>query len=340
MRRIHLLPIAVMLTVSLGLTGCLERKEKIKVAADGSAEIAATMKGDPSDLTTGDSMPTVQTGWRVNDSFETDKDGKKTQTREAVIRVAAGGEWPASYAAAGTEDAEVGLKFPTGLTIETRADGTYYHFHRVYRAREEAKFEYVREAMKDQLDKLSGVEPENMTQEQRETLVDALRQFEAAKQMEFVVTAARTMNDWPQDRVLKVRQAIADYFNRIDIAPVVRKLSEPASDARDGAIQEFADGMIGDVKTALVNEMQSWGISTGEQEQMLAAYERESRRRAVTEDIGDDHFEIAIEMPGEIIAHNGTRAEDGAVTWEFPGKALMDRDQEIMVSSRVTSRGK
>lgn len=328
---------AFAMLVVAGVAGCVERKEKIKINTDGSAEIVVTIKGDPEDIESGDPMPTERSGWRVRDSFDTDSNGKRSQTREAVLKVSAGGEWPASYAASGTEDAEIGLRFPTGLMIETRPDGTYYHFRRVYQAREHARFEYMREQLQEMVEGMGeGTTPDQYTEEQRESLVDALRKYEAAKQLEYTVSAARSMNDWPQDRILKLRQAVADYFNSIDIRPLARKLGEPESESRDREIAAFSNDMVENVRTALVHEMESWGLGTVEQEELLAAHARESARRMMTEDIGDEHFEIRVEMPGEIVAHNGEQDQDsGAIVWSFPGKALMDRDQEIMVTSRV-----
>ncbi|MBL8878050.1 MAG: hypothetical protein JNG88_02930 [Phycisphaerales bacterium] len=320
---------------TFALAGCLERKEKITIHADGSAEITATFRGDQSDLTTGDALPTDASGWKTRETRETDKDGNEKVTREAALRIPAGGEWPAGFAPQGSAASEIALEFPTGLMIETRPDGAYYHFRRVYQARPHARFEYAREDLQKKLDEIAGTEPEQLTPQQRQTLVDALRQFEAVKQTEFVLSAARAMDDWPQDRVLKARQVVADYFAHIDTQRVAEKLGEPASEARDRAIQEFAEDMIGGVKNVLIQEMQSRGAGTVEQERMLAAYDREATKHEISEDIGDDFFEITIVMPGEVIAHNGDATEDGAIKWQFPGKALMDRDQEVMVTSRV-----
>jgi len=44
---------------------------------------------------------------------------------------------------------------------------------------------------------------------------------------------------------------------------------------------------------------------------------------------------VRVEVPGEIVAHNGHSREGQAVQWIFDGKALMDRDQPVMVTSRV-----
>lgn len=335
MRRFGWIPTMAAAITTLALCGCLERKETITIHANGSAEIAGTFRGDPTDLNHGDSMPSEASGWKTRDSRETDKDGNEKVTREASMRIAAGGAWPASFAAEGSENAEIALRYPTGLMIETRDDGTYYHFRRVYQAREQARFEYMRQELQKKLDEMAGTEPEQLSPEQRQSLVDALRQFEMVKQTEFALSAARAMDDWPQDRVLKVRQAVADYFAHIDTRRIAEKLGEPASEARDRAIQEFANEMVGGVKDTLVAEMQARGTGTIEQERLLAAYDREARKRGITEDIGDDFFEITLRMPGEVVAHNGQESGDGAIRWEFSGNSLMDRDQEIMVTSRV-----
>jgi len=55
----------------------------------------------------------------------------------------------------------------------------------------------------------------------------------------------------------------------------------------------------------------------------------------ITEDLGDDRFEVAVQMPGTIISHNADRQAGDSVVWTFPGKMLYDRKVELMVTSRV-----
>ena len=73
-------------------------------------------------------------------------------------------------------------------------------------------------------------------------------------------------------------------------------------------------------------------------ELFFEAHDEEQARRAVTEDLNDETWEIRVELPGEIVAHNGTDRDQQGVIWGFPGKALYDRDHVLMVTSRV-SRG-
>jgi hypothetical protein len=66
-----------------------------------------------------------------------------------------------------------------------------------------------------------------------------------------------------------------------------------------------------------------------------AAYEREEKRYNITSDLGSHSFKIRVEMPGEIVAHNGDSEEAGAVEWKFSGEAFRDRPYELMVTARV-----
>jgi hypothetical protein len=69
------------------------------------------------------------------------------------------------------------------------------------------------------------------------------------------------------------------------------------------------------------------------------AHDEELARRAVTEDLDDETWEIRVEMPGEIVAHNAPNIDKAGVTWAFPAKALYDRDHVLMVTSRVARGG-
>ena len=67
-------------------------------------------------------------------------------------------------------------------------------------------------------------------------------------------------------------------------------------------------------------------------------YALEKKRREVTEDLQDEKFEIRIQMPGQIVAHDGDEVEGSTVTWKFDGKAMNDRPQTVRVTSRVGPR--
>ncbi|MBU0616972.1 MAG: hypothetical protein KKI02_04590, partial [Planctomycetes bacterium] len=173
---------ALLLAAVLLLPGCLERKETIRIDRDGSVQIRVELEGDPGDFAAGDALPDKHTGWKAQDEFETDDDGKEKQRRIATRRFAAGQPLPESYADPDDPQYGIALMFPTTLEIERRADGTYYHFKRVYEARAQARYTVHRELFKQifkELDELAGKDPAELTDEQRTRLVEILRLLEA-----------------------------------------------------------------------------------------------------------------------------------------------------------------
>ena len=66
------------LALALTISGCLERKETIRVARDGSVQMRVEWEGDPGDFSKGDTLPTQHTGWATEDEIVTDDEGKET----------------------------------------------------------------------------------------------------------------------------------------------------------------------------------------------------------------------------------------------------------------------
>lgn len=331
----------------LGLSGCLERKEKIKVQRDGGVEFQLQLEGDPGDFAAGDALPENHGGWQTHDETVKDDDGKEKQRREAKLRVPAGGELPDSFAAKDEPLYAAALKFPTTLRVERRADGTYYHFKRVYRGREQARYEYYRKALEKidspvkRVQELAGKDPSELSDAERATLVNALRMLESLKMVEYVRGGTEALGDqWPQHYGLKLRQAALDTFERADVGPVLARLQEPPGPERDAAIDEFGKHLIETARKRLRETLRKLDVPAAQIEAFDAGYEREEQRRAVTEDLGDERWEVRLELPGELVAHNGDAIEDGNVVWIFDGEALMDRDVVLMATSRVAGNGK
>ncbi len=319
------------------MPGCLERKETIRVDRDGSVRMLVEVKGDPGDFTTGDTLPDERGGWRVQDELRTKDDGKEEQVRVAEQQFARDEPLPDSYADPDGPNYDTALRFPTTLMIERRADGTYYHFARVYEARPNACYVYYQQLFDEKLKQFSGRAPEELTTEERREFVGLLRTIEALKQAEYVQAGAAALEEeWPQHYGLLLRQALLDYFQNADLEPLLELLGEPQSPERNTEIdrlgQEFLDG----IPAVLSGQLKKLRVSRVEMDAFFAAMEEEEARRAVTEDLNDEKWEVRVEMPGEIVAHNGHARDGRAVEWLFDGKALMDRDQPVMVTSRVT----
>jgi len=334
--RTFTVPGLLLATMLLLIPGCLERKETIRVDRDGAVRIRVEVDGDPGDFTGGDALPNKRTGWKTQDEIETDDNGKEIKHRVATRRFAAGQPLPDSYADPDGPQYGIALMFPTTLEIERRPDGTYYHFKRVYEARAEARYEVYRELLKDifkELDELAGKDPAELTDEQRTRLVEILRLLEALKQAEYVVAGAEALEDeWPQHYGLLLRQAL----QRADAAELAELLGQPNTPERNDAINTFGDELIVAVRDVLREELVELRVPRDQIELFFAVHDEEEARRAVTEDLEDETWEVRVEMPGEIVAHNGTDRDETGVIWGFPGKALYDRDHVLMVTSRVT----
>ena len=333
-------PRLLLATLALLLAGCLEREETIRVDRRGAVHMDVEISGDPGDFATGDALPTEATGWKVQDRIETDDEGEQTQHRRATCDFRPGEPLADSYAEPGDPQYGVALMFPTTLTIERRRDGTYYHFQRIYESRAQARYSIHQELLKEELDAIQQFgeeDPEELTEQQRRQVIGVLRTLEALKQAEYLAAgAAALQEEWPQDYRLVLRSALLDHFTSADVTEVVELLGEPQSPERDQAINAFGTELIESARDVLQRQMKKLRVPAGQVELFFAAYDEEQARRAVTEDIEDESWEVRIELPGEIIAHNGTSVDGPFIVWTFPGKAIFDRDHVLMVTSRVS----
>jgi hypothetical protein len=321
------------------MAGCLERKETIRVARDGSAEIRVEITGDPGDFSTGDALPERRAGWQTRDWTTTDDEGEKEQHREATLRVAAGRPLPDSFVDPSDPNYETALSFPTELVIEQRPDGTYYHFKRVYIGREHARYEYYRQTLQENspaMKQISQQGLEELNDQQRAEVIGVLRVIEGLKHAEYVRAGVEALEEhWPQHYGLILRRAVLGHFENEDLEPVMQLLAEPASPERDAAIDEFARRVIDAVPEVLREQMKELRIPRRQIDMFFAGYEEEEARRAVTEDLGDDKLEVRLALPGEIVAHNADEVDGEFAVWHVPGEALFDRDVVLMATSRV-----
>lgn len=324
------------------LAGCLERKETIRVMRDGAAQVRLEYTGDPGDFDAGDAMPTDKVnGWSVESLRRTEND-KEQQETKGRLEVAAGKPFPDSFAAPDDPAAKVCLHFPTEIKVEKRRDGTYYHFRRTYQARQHARFEYWRQQVggEEKLKELSGKSTSELTDDQRRELIGVLRMTEAGKRVEFVEIAADKMRDkWPQDYGLQLRQGVLDVFQNADMEPLVALLSSDSSDERDHEINRMGDELVAGAREVMEGQLKDWHVPKAQVSEFFAAYDQEEQRRVVTEDLADEKWHIELQLPGELVAHNGIVQQDGSLIWEFDASALNDRDQVLMATSRLGPGG-
>jgi hypothetical protein len=268
-------------------------------------------------------------------------------------------ELPSSYAAAGDADAKLYLQFPTEVRLDRRADGVYLHFRRTYLPRPWAYVEYWRDQLlDDDLKKLSEKPVEEMTNDEKVKLVEASASIEILKQIELARRAlgalAPTLSQGereegapqlalrevdgnvPQDVWLRARGAAKAVAEGIDWQQVMERIVNVPEERRAAAFEEEAERLLTNTYEALAGELaKAAGWDAAEMERFEAAYARQEKLYDITEQLGGHGFKIRVEMPGEIVAHNGDTEDDGAVEWEFMGDAFRDRPYELMVTAKL-----
>ncbi|GMU81378.1 MAG: hypothetical protein AMXMBFR47_12490 [Planctomycetota bacterium] len=334
--------VLVAATAALLATGCLERKETIRVGRDGSVKMLMTIKGEPSDFESGDALPQRGSPWKVEeDRIESEPDKNDVRVRVASFDGRKGEPIPDSFVDERDPNYETCLRFPTTVNVERRSDGEYFHFNRRYLARQEARYAIWNEPLKQSIDKFAGKDPADMTDEERRELVGTLRAAESMKRAEMVLGAVETMEEeqkWPQDYGLRLRRVVLDTYENVNMDDIVTLMGSPAGEDRDTAINAFGAELVEKVGERMRKELRELHVSSGDAERFFDAYAAEEARRSATEDLMDETFRVELELPGDVVAHNATSVEDGKLIWEFPGKSLADRDHVIMATSRISRK--
>lgn len=345
----HFALLSVVLAETLLLSGCVERKESIVIDASGSVSMKSTFQANSlNELREGDAAPSFEGGWWVQERQEQrvqpiNPGAKPDEPQtvyiiEAEIKLPPGADLPANFAAIGEADAEVYLQFPTTLTIERRGDGRYYHFHRFYPRREWAQFEAARKPIQDQLAALGQKKPEEMTETDYAAMARTLAELEVVKHLYWARAAFLDATpDAAQDIWLAMQAALSTVASELDYQPLLRLLGTPEQNERnEEAIQRELHALQDTISQRMEAKLKSVPSYSGRRlASFLQAYDWQRRFFEVTEDLGDDSFEIAVTMPGEIIGSNAAATNGATATWKFNGDAIRDRDLELMVSSKL-----
>ena len=348
------------------LCGCIKRQEVVAILPDGSAYLLTRIEGAPQDVAEGDALPDEKSGWKTRENVVTDDKGKKTLHRTAERRADRGAAIPGDYAGSDAAAREVCLRFPTSIKIERRPDGTYYHFRRTYMGRQYARIAYWQQVYleNDDIKAISKKAPEDLTDEDRIKLAEALIAADAHKTGAFVEWAVEEMaNPIPQDAWLAARSAAiktyADELTPEALAEIIKQ---------EGGAEQAVE-LAQDVHERAVEQMRS--VLTAHQvgpalrDEFIDAYYTVRDRFEITEDIADENWQVTVALPGTIIAHNSrsepsvldidtlrgdddfgelarvladTRFRPGysLVEWKFDAKPLLsDRDVVLAATSFV-----
>lgn len=347
--------------------GCVKRTERISIAADGRVTMAVEIEGKPNELEGGDAMPTKEAGWDVKRTTKIQElDGKSEETvvLEAKREFEPGATLPETYSTSEDPDAELYVHFPTKVWFEKRGNDTYVHFKRVYAPR---AWNFVQfgedQAFDNDIKVLSKKPVEELTPDDRLRILRAFGNAEASKQLELAEIALKKVApDHAPDIWLNARSALLTSFDEIDwvsLAAIHASAEKDRGDQlledsmmwvhpEDGTTRRVAEDkknerfekehqkIEADAHEAFVNSLKKYG---GFNKAKIEAFEKEWTRARKLYDItgatGGHGFEIHVQMPGEIVAHNATSVDDGWCKWEFTGEAFRDRSPELLVTSKL-----
>ncbi len=325
------------LAVLSAVNGCVKRKEWIVVKPDGAIHWRIENEGGQEDMETGAPAMTHLPGWKFSSEVRRDDDDE-TVVRKAEITLQAGSSFPTTYPADDVAGAELAVQFTTTLTREPRADGVYYHFRRVYQPREWAFVNYWHEEMVQKpLERGGGGPVENMSQEKKEELVQNAVDYEALKHLAFARRAIDQIQPlMAQDSWLKIRETVLQVARSTDRELLMRLLEqggdEGDSDPSGDRLVQFGR-TLGESMTQAAREMlRELRFSPAYAQEFERLVKLEMRRYAITEDYGDEEWEVVVELPGTVVAHNGDPSEDGELRWTFDGRALFDRPVELLAT--------
>ena len=338
-KRLTLLSLLVLIALP-AVSGCLKRKEKITVRPDGVVKIRLKYSGSGEDLDSADAMPSAKTGWSVTRTVE--KGGEEDKhILTAKRRFDPGEALPSSLATEDDPDADLYLSFPTELTIERRADGVYYRFHRLYMPRKWAYVRYWHDRfVNDEIEELGKKSAEDLSHKERVEILKAFADIAAFEQVEFARAAVVAAHpDLPPEQWLSARSGLIQVYRDIDYDDFVARYQAVPEKERDAEFEKESDEIVAEAYQALIASLRS---QAGYDDARLAAFEkayaREKRLYDITDELGGHQFSVKIKMPGEVIAHNADRWHDedeGYLVWEFNGDAFRDRPFELRVTSRL-----
>jgi hypothetical protein len=325
------------------LLGCLERKEHITISPSGAVHYRITYGSDSEkDLYEGDAVPRIKDGWAAEQLVEKDENGKEKYTLVAQTAFAPGKALPSNFATRTDGDADLYTQFPTTIKIEKRKDGTYFHFHRTYLPRPWAAVHALQERLVDApLNDLRDSDPKQWTPMQRDMVARALVKFEVEKMIHFAREAfIIATDDAPQDAWLAAVRYMRSVPEHMDYSHLIEMLAPRENEADEALVEEMLTAEIKGIGDFLNNELtialkQHASLSGPQFQRFMAEYDRQKKQHEITEDLGDDRFEITVEMPGIIVASNAEDSSASTATWKIDGQMLRDKKVELMATSRL-----
>ncbi len=340
-----MMTLAGLIVLCAWLGACVERKERLTISPDGSVLWQVQHRADTlDDLLNGDAVPTPGGLWIVSQQQQRDEEGRVTHILNAETAFARGRALPRGFGSQREIEDGACMVFPTKINFERRADAIYVHFARRYEPRAWRHIEALREQHITNFVGGLNEDPATWSPVQRMNVTQALVRFEIEKHLALVRAAwNEALANEPQDRWLAIADDVRSLTLTIDFVRLSSLLEPPEDEiARmglDDAIKLEGRQLQQSIIARVGEAAQQAGLDGSKSASLLAGYELQRRILEVTEDLGDDTFEIEVEMPGTIVASNANELEGSVsgnlVTWKFKGEQVRDNAIELLATSRI-----
>ena len=168
-------------------------------------------------------------------------------------------------------------------------------------------------------------------------VIRAFAEFEAAKMLAFARAAFNEVTpDAPQDGWLRGRGSLIEFTGDLDYEAIALLMESEDEAERDQKLEAEAEAFEAAMMERLKGSLREvCRYGPGRMDAFVRRYEWHRRYYEITQDLGDDSFEITVEMPGELVGSNADETQGNRATWRFGGPMFRDRDLELIVSSRV-----
>jgi len=333
MSSIRALRAVIGITLLLATTSCLEREEEIRVEADGSVSVVHTIRGQGADIDGGEAALPCGPVYSCTRSVE----GAGTEDEKTIVvaraRFAGIADLPDRFEGPGVEHPEASLRFPTELRILEESDGRHFILVRRYLPREWARFQFHhRRAFPEEVLELLGRGPfEELSGDERRTVLEAVARYERGKNEEWLRDAIRAAIPDEVDHPIAFhagRVALEAFFAANASPERLEALLAMSAEEIERAGRALEDSLAVSLGDAVIDALPA-ELAAPTRERFLATYAGARRATHVSEDLEDESFVVRIRLPGRVVAHNADALEEGFAVWRFDGKDLRDREQRI-----------
>ena len=316
------LVIAMLITILC--VGCLEREECLRVHQNGTVDAHWRVCGDQDDICQGLRLP-AGAPWKISQYLE-----KKANHPKFHYHAEAQFASMDAYQQATTFGGE-DIEMESSLRIVNVPGKTFYHFRRIYNARDWWKFQQAKDRNLPKHLQLRVTEHglASLKPEEQQKFLAGLASFEREKRMLLVNDVlGRTMIAKPFS--LQQLTAIRNQLNAVYVKNItprrIKQLLAMDESAQTREVQRIQQ-LLADQEQAVWNNHPEIPYRS--------YWQQEKNRHALSEDLQDEQFVIRVTLPGQIILTNGAKTSDSEVRWQFPGKELANHHIPLEATSVV-----